>query len=106
MKADALHHHTTDYLTAGAPVEQVRTDRIELRALEKLIDQLGWRLDLPIRTEAVTGDADLLTEIVRAILERALTDLPDEFADASPRPDAITEAVAPALRRALRHSGS
>jgi hypothetical protein len=100
VKADALHHHTTDYLTAGAPVERVLTDRTELRALAELIEQLGWRLDLPIRAEAVTGGADLLTEIVRTILEKALTDLPDEFGNASPRPDRIVEAVAPALRRA------
>ena len=89
----------SEYLTERGNVDRVLTDQFELTALHSLIEQLGWRLDIPIRTHELTGEDYLITEVVRAAFNRAVSELSDRTETAGPRPERIVEAVAPAIRR-------
>lgn len=99
VKAEAFHHNATKYLMERGSVDPVLADQGELRAVHELIDQLGWRLDVPIHREAVTGDRYVLTEVARAVLENAVSRLSDGFGEAGSQPDKIVAVVAPAIRR-------
>lgn len=99
IKADALHHTASAYVNERGGVDRVLADQFELTALHSLIEQLGWRLDIPVRAEELTGEEYLITEAVRAVFHNAVRELGDRTETAGSRPQRIVEAVAPAIRR-------
>jgi hypothetical protein len=99
VKADALHHTASAYLSERGRVDRVHADQFELTALHSLIEQLGWRLDIPVRAYELTGEEYLIIEVVRAVFHRSVSELSDRAETAGSRPERIVDAVAPAIRR-------
>jgi hypothetical protein len=62
VKAEALHKDLNAYLEGTRPLDAIDGHRREIVALERLLEQLGWRFEPRLGATTVEGDRDLLRE--------------------------------------------
>lgn len=82
VKADALHEAASAYVSNRRALDPLLAHRAELAAVDQLIDQVGWRLDLPPLPTELSGESYLIAEITRGALHRALAELEGQLSEA------------------------
>jgi len=99
VKTGALHEAASAYLGNRRALEPLLAHRAELAAVDALIDQVGWRLDMPPRRAQLCGETYLLTEIIRSALQRALDELESRLSEPATGSHMV-DALAVHMRRA------
>ncbi len=98
LKAEAVYQATDGYLSDERLLPALIDKRAEFAAIEGLIEQLGWRLNLPPGPARLTGDGHLLAEVSHGALDDAVDDLRESLSIPTAGPKDV-EAISRVVRR-------
>jgi hypothetical protein len=98
LKAEAVHLAADDYVNNERSLPALIDHRAELAAIDDLIEQLGWRLNLPAHPARLTGDGHLLAEVSHGALDDAVDDLRESLSTPAAGPKDV-ESIGRLVRR-------